>query len=344
MLSTSTFARRVFHRSITRGIKCQAIRVAEFGDPEQLVEVEYDVPSPSAGNVLVKVEAAGVNPVEIYIRRGKYGKLPELPYTPGTEGAGTVAEIGAGVKGLKVGDRVFLTDTVSGHGTYAQYCLSPSSGVHRLPDNSSLEIGASIGIAYRTAWRALFLKSKMKKGELVLVHGASGGVGMACLQLGKDFGARMIGTAGSPEGMEFVKSLGAEEAFDHTSAEYMKELKEYSPSGYSLILSMRAHTNLGKDTVLVANGGKILIVGAQGSSTIIPRRLMSKEASIQGLMTWNFTEAETKQFVDFISEKLKTEKIIPCVEKKYKLSDAKDAHVHINRNAASKGKVLLEPW
>ncbi|KAJ8907161.1 hypothetical protein NDN08_003643 [Rhodosorus marinus] len=325
-------------------MKCQAIRVAEFGGPEQLVEMEYDVPSPSAGNVLVKVEAAGVNPVEIYIRQGKYAKQPELPYTPGTEGAGTVAEVGKGVKGLKVGDRVFLTDTVSGHGTYAQYCLSPSNAVHLLPDNSSFEIGASIGIAYRTAWRALFLKSKMKKGDLVLVHGASGGVGMASLQLGKDFGARMVGTAGSPEGMEFIKSLGAEKAFDHTYKEYISELNEFSPNGYGLILTMRAHSNLGKDTVLVANGGKIVIVGAQGSSTINPRRLMSKEATIQGLMTWNFTETETKQFVDFISEKLKTEKIVPCVDEKYKLSDAKDAHQHIDRSVASKGKVLLVPW
>jgi len=123
--------------------------------------------------------------------------------------------------------------------------------------------------------------------------------------------------------MEFIKSLGAEKAFNHTNREYITELNEFAPNGFGLILTMRAHSNLGKDTVLVANGGKIVIVGAQGSSTINPRRLMSKEASIQGLMTWNFTEEETKQFVDFISEKLKAERILPCVDRKYRLSDCK---------------------
>lgn len=165
----------------------KAIRVSHFGGPDHLVLKDQEV-VPTAqreGTAVVKVFSAGVNPVDTYIRSGVYGKLPDLPYTPGTDGAGVVTEVGKGTHKVKVGDRVFVTSVLGPRGTYAQYCLAMESNVHILPDNVSFDAGAAIGVPYRTAYRAMFHSAGVSSDQRVFVHGASGGVGLAAVQMAR---------------------------------------------------------------------------------------------------------------------------------------------------------------
>ena len=176
----------------------RAIRVRELGSPEVLRLEEVATPQPGPDQVLVRMHAIGVNPVETYIRAGTYARLPELPYTPGNDGAGVVEQVGADVNEVKPGDRVYTARSVSG--TYAEFAVCTTEQVHRLPANVSFAQGAAMGTAYATAYRGLFQRADAKPGETVLVHGASGGVGTAAVQLARARGLRAFGTAGSDEG------------------------------------------------------------------------------------------------------------------------------------------------
>ena len=161
----------------------KAIRVKEFGDPN-VMKLE-DVPDPKAGpgQVVVRVRAAGVNPVDAYIRSGMYGARASCPYTPGLDAGGIVEAVGDGVKNVKRGDRVFTVGTISG--AYAELALCDAHRAHPLPDNVSFAQGAAITIPYGTAFRGLFHRAQAVAGEWVLVHGASGGVGIAGVQLAR---------------------------------------------------------------------------------------------------------------------------------------------------------------
>ena len=150
----------------------RAVRVHEFGDPDVLRVEDVPQPEPVEGEVLVRVQAAGVNPFEAYVRAGWYTELPALPYTPGCDGAGVRVD---------TGERVYLTDSLSG--TYAEYALCTKADLRPLPDGLSYAQGAAIGVPYLTAYRALVQRAVPKAGERVLITGASGGVGIATVQL-----------------------------------------------------------------------------------------------------------------------------------------------------------------
>ena len=171
----------------------KAIRVHQFGGPEVLRLDEVPVPKPAAGQVLVKLHAVGVNPVETYFRSGANPNLM-LPWTPGMDGAGIIESIGEGVAGVKSGDRVYTSDTLTG--SYAQFTLCEPRGVHPLPEKISFAQGAALGIPYATAHRALFHRARALAGEIVFIHGASGGVGLAATQIARAAGLTVIGSAG----------------------------------------------------------------------------------------------------------------------------------------------------
>jgi NADPH2:quinone reductase len=190
----------------------KAIRVHEFGGPEVLKLEEAATPKPSAGEVLVRIHAAGVNPYDTYMRAGTYAIKPSLPYTPGSDGAGTVEAIGDGVKKVKRGDRVYTARTLTG--AYAEYALALEEQVHPLPANIDFEQGAGIWVAYGTAYHALYHSAKAHASETALVHGASGGVGVAALQIARAKGMHVLGTAGTPRGLELAKREGAHQVFD----------------------------------------------------------------------------------------------------------------------------------
>src|SRR5215831_2311532 len=169
----------------------RAIVVREFGGPEVLRLDQVPDPSPGADEVLVRVRAAGVNPVDVYIRSGTYARKPPLPYVPGSDGAGEIERAGANVKSWRAGDRVYIAGfggKPGGAGTYAERVVCAPSQIYRLPERCSFAQGAALGVPYATAYRALFHRAAGRAGETVLVHGATSGVGLAAVQIARAHG------------------------------------------------------------------------------------------------------------------------------------------------------------
>ena len=185
----------------------KAIRVAETGGPEVLKLQDVPDPVPGPGQVVVRIKSAGVNPVETYVRAGWYPIKAPMPYTPGKDGAGTIESVGAGVSRVKVGDRVYTAGSISG--TYAELALARQEDVYPLPDKVSFAQGAGVNIPYGTAYRALFIRGHARAGETLLIHGASGGVGTAAVQLARRAGLTVFGTGGSEKGRQLVMQNGA---------------------------------------------------------------------------------------------------------------------------------------
>jgi NADPH2:quinone reductase len=317
----------------------KAIVVTEFGEPEVLKLEELPDLAPGAGQVLVRIRAAGVNPVETYIRSGKYAALPNLPYTPGSEGAGEVVALGEGIAAGSIEGRVFLSGSLTG--TYAEYALCKPEQLHPLPGGAEFTHGAALGIAYATAWRGLFIRGDVKAGETVLVHGASGGVGSAAVQLAHAAGLRVFGTAGSEEGLKLVREAGADEAFNHSDPVYRQAILDATTErGIDCILEMLANVNLGEDLKLLAPRGRVVVIGSRGPVEINPRDLMMREADIRGLISALATPEERSATFQALGEELAAGRINPVIAREYPLAQAADAHRAV-MEGNSTGKIVL---
>jgi NADPH2:quinone reductase len=300
-----------------------------------------DAPKPAVGpgQVLVRVKAAGVNPVDTYIRSGKYADRPALPYTPGTDGAGVVEEAGPGVSAVKPGDRVYTARTLSG--TYAEYALALESQVHGLPDRVSFAQGAGVYVPYATAIRALTQLARAQPGETVLVHGASGGVGVAAVQVARAAGLQVIGTAGTPRGRELVLQEGAHHALDHTAAGYQEQIVELTRGhGVDVVLEMLANVNLGADLKLLAHRGRVVVIGSKREATIFPRDLMTRDAAIYGLLLWRISAEDAVIVHATIGAGLENATLRPVVGMEIPLADAPAAHRKVMEPGAY-GKIVL---
>ena len=318
----------------------KAISVSQFGGPEVLLFQEVPDPRPpAAGEVLIRVKAAGVNPYDTYMRSGTYGaRNPTLPFIPGSDAAGVVQAAGADVN-LKPGDRVYTTGTLTG--AYAELTLCDRSQVHALPPQVTFAQGASVYVPYATAYRALFQLSRAKPGETVLIHGASGGVGLAAIQFANAAGLRVIGTAGSAEGLAAIRHEGAQEAVNHRAADYQQQILDITKgSGVDVLLEMLANVNLGHDLKLVARRGRIVVIGSRGAVEINPREIMLREASIFGVYLWGVLPEEAKEIHAAIQAGLRSQTLRPVVAAEIPLASASDAHRRIMEPGAS-GKIVL---
>ncbi|HEX8249077.1 MAG TPA: NADPH:quinone reductase [Pyrinomonadaceae bacterium] len=318
----------------------KAIIVREFGAPEVMkLEDAVDL-QPSENQVLVRVKAAGVNPVDTYIRTGTHAQKPNLPYTPGKDAAGIIEAVGENVSDFKVGDRVYTADSVSG--TYAEFALCEENQIHKLPENVSFEQGAGIFIPFATAYRALFQKAKPQAGETVLIHGASGGVGIASLQWAKNFGLKIIGTASSTEGKNLVREQGADFVLDHTDENYLNEIKEITGGkGVNIILEMLANVNLQKDFEVLATFGRVSLIGSRGTLEFNPRAVMSKDANVFGMTLFNAPAAELQEIHAAIYKGLSEGFLNPIVGKTFPLAQAAAAHHAVIEEKAF-GKIVLK--
>ena len=317
----------------------KAIRVHEFGGPEVLKLEEVATPKPSAGQVLVRIHAAGVNPYDTYMRAGTYALKPPLPYTPGSDGAGVVEAVGEGVKKVKRDDRVYTARTLTG--AYAEYALALEEQVHPLPARIDLKQGAGIWVPYGTAYHALYHSAEAHASETLLVHGASGGVGNAALQIGRAMGLKVLGTAGTPKGLELAEQQGAHQVFDHRKAGYQEEILQATGNrGVDIILEMLANVNLSNDTKLLANNGRVIAIGSRGEVTIDPRQLMARRASIRGFTLWAITPAEEADIHAGLFAGLENGTLRPIVGKELPLAEAARAHKEI-LEPGSVGKIAL---
>ncbi|CAN5611530.1 zinc-dependent alcohol dehydrogenase family protein [soil metagenome] len=318
----------------------RAIIVKEFGEPEVMKLEEVSMPEVDKNQVLVRVKAAGINPVDIYIRGGQHAVKPELPFTPGKDAAGIIEKVGEAVEKVKVGDRVYTAGSISG--TYAEFALCDENQVHRLPENVSVEQGAGVFVPFATAYRALFQKANAQKSETVLVHGASGGVGTAAVQWAKNAGLKIIGTASSDKGKELVKEQGADFVLDHSGEEYLEEIKQITDGkGVNIILEMLANENLTKDFDVLAMFGRICIIGNRGAIEFDPRLAMGKDASVCGMSLFNASPEDFQEIYDVIYKGLSEGYLNPIVGKTFPLAEAAKAHQEVMETKAF-GKIILE--
>ncbi|NXP03262.1 QOR oxidoreductase, partial [Thinocorus orbignyianus] len=319
----------------------RAVRVLEFGGPEVLkLQSDVLVPHPKEDQVLIKVHACGVNPVETYIRSGNYARKPALPYTPGSDVAGVIEGVGERVTAFKKGDRVFTVATISGG--YADYAVAAADRVFPLSDKLDFRQGAAIGIPYFTAYRALFQKGRAKAGESVLVHGASGGVGIATCQIARAYGLKVLGTAGTEEGMNVVLRNGAHQAFNHREANYIEKIKEYTGmEGVDVIIEMLSNVNLAADLQLLACAGRVLVVGSRGPIEINPRDTMNKESSIIGVSWFLATEEERQECAAALLDGIEAGWLKPTVGSEYPLEKVAQAHKDIIHCGGARGKMVL---
>ncbi|MBI3986688.1 MAG: NADPH:quinone reductase [Lentisphaerae bacterium] len=319
----------------------RAIRVCEFGPPEAMKLENLPELRPQPGQVLVKIGAAGVNPVDTYIRAGLYRPDLPLPYTPGIDGAGTVEAVGAGVETVEPGQRVYLTWAASG--SYAERALCAEAHVFPLPDAVSFSQGAALGVPYATAFRALFQKAHAVAGETVLIHGASGGVGLAAIQWARAAGLRIIGTAGSETGRQLVKRHGAHHAVDHKDPRHTDSILPLTGGqGVNIILEMLANVNLGADLPLLARGGRVVVIGSRGTVEIDPRDVMGRDAAILGMLLFNISASDLASAHAAILAGLENGTLCPLVSKELPLADAANAH-HTLMETSPLGKIVLVP-
>ncbi|HEV3058927.1 MAG TPA: NADPH:quinone reductase [Vicinamibacterales bacterium] len=323
-----------------------AIVVHEFGGPEVLKLVTVPHPSAGAGQVVVRVHAAGVNPVDVYLHGGAYARKPPLPYTPGFDGAGEVESIGSGVQGFTVGDRVYISgpgNTVGGAGTYAERACCLPSQLHRLPARVSFAQGAALGVPYCTAYRALFQRAHAKGGETVLVHGATGGVGIAAVELAHARGLTVIGTGSTEAGLAAARAHGADVVFNHRADGYTDGIMNATGGrGVDLVVEMLANVNLDRDLGMLAKHGRVVIVGNRGRVEIDPRQIMSRDASVAGMTLFNVSDADFVEIHAGLIAGLEDGTLNPVVGREMPLAQAAQAHQAVLAPGAH-GKFVLVP-
>ncbi len=317
----------------------KAIRVSKFGGPEQLRLETVDDPQPGAGQVVVKVHAAGVNPVETYIRTGTHAVKPALPYTPGHDAAGEIVAVGPNVDGISVGDRVYTSGAVTG--AYAELALCEAGTVHPLAPDVTFAQGAAVNTPYVTAYWSLHHRAQARPAETVLVHGASGGVGTASVQLAAAHGCTVIGTAGTDRGRKLVADQGAAHVLDHGKLDYLDRLMDLTGGrGVDVILEMLSNVNLGRDLEVVAVGGRVVVIGCRGTVEINPRDAMMREASILGVLMVNATPADRTGIHAALGAGLGNGTLRPILGKEFPLAEAAKAHEAVLAPGAY-GKITL---
>jgi len=319
----------------------KAIRVSQYGGPSVLKLEEIPAPQAGPGQVLVRNRAVGVNPVDTYLRSNTDSRGPKLPYTPGSDAAGVVEAVGAGVTGVKAGDRVYFGGSATG--AFAELSLCAEAQVHPLPSKASFAQGAAVNVPYATAYHALFHRGHGREGESVLVHGASGGVGIGAVQLARARGLTVIGTAGTERGKKLVLEQGAHHVLDHTAPDYLDELGRITGGkGPDVILEMLANANLQKDLNAIAMNGRIVVIGNRGTTEINARSTMNKDAAILGMALFHASPAQLVGIHDALVEGLRNGTLRPVIGQEIPLAEAPRAHEAVMA-AGHYGKVVLVP-
>lgn len=319
----------------------RAVVVREFGPPHVMKVEDVPAPLPGPREVLVRVAAAGVNPVETYIRSGRHTRRPPLPWTPGTDGAGVVESAGDGVSSFRSGDRVYVAGSPTG--TYAELCVAAEDELHALPSHLSFAQGAGLHTPYATAWRALHEKAHVRRGETVVVHGASGGVGIAAVQIARAAGALVIGTVGSDAGRDAVLRAGADRVLDHRLPGHLDAVESLTVGrGADVIVEMLADRNLDDDLAAAALGGRVVVIGSRGRIEIEPRRAMTRDVTVFGMSLHNATTAELAAIHRALAPLLAGGTLVPLVREEFRLDDAPRAHELVLAPGAL-GKIVLVP-
>jgi NADPH2:quinone reductase len=320
-----------------------AIGIKASGGPDMLVPEKRPVPTPGDGEILVKVAAAGVNRPDVMQRMGLYPPPPGAPDIPGLEIAGEVVALGANVKRWKLGDRVMAL--VVGGG-YAEYCLAHES--HALPvGNLSMIEAAAIPETFFTVWHNTFERGGLKRGETLLIHGGSSGIGTAAIQLAKAFGARVITTAGSPEKCDACRKLGADVAVNYKTEDFVSATKTATgDKGAEVIVDMVGGDYIARNYEAAAVEGRIVQIAFQGSpkATVDFRRIMLKRLHHTGstLRSRSIPDkgAIARAVETNVLPLIAAGKVKPVIYKTFPLDAASAAHA-LMETSAHIGKIVL---
>lgn len=319
----------------------KTIIVDKYGPAESMKFREIKIPEPEMNQVLVKIHYAGVNPVDTYHRSGTNGYSPKTPFTPGLDGAGEIVKSGDKVSQFAVHDRVYFTP-LRLIGTYGEYCLVDENEIRKLPRELSYKEGGGLYVAYFTAYTAIVLRGQAVKGETILIHGASGAVGQACIQIAKAYNMKVIASAGSDRGLQLLKDLGADIVVNHKDSNHLQKAMGLNENDeIPLIIEFLADKNLQEDMEICKMNGRIIIVGNRGEITINPRMTMKKNLDIRGLSLFNATGTELNNIHEALSKGATEGWLKPGYHKTFKLENAADAHNLVARGP-SLGKILLE--
>jgi NADPH2:quinone reductase len=267
-----------------------AMVMAATGEPEALQRVERPDPVPAAGEVLIDVEAIGCNYADLLMCRGRYQLKPEPPFSPGSEVAGTVREVGADVAGVRAGDRVLAQ---LGHGGYASVAVADARRVHVVPSAMSAATAAGFGVVYQTSYLALVDRAQLKPGETLLVHAAAGGVGLAALQIGKALGARVIAAASTHDKLAFCKEQGADATLCTSDADWPAQVRDLTSGRGADVV----YDSVGGDVTEgslkhIAWGGRLLVIGFAGGTipSVALNRVLLKNIALVGLNLGSYHE------------------------------------------------------
>jgi NADPH:quinone reductase len=321
----------------------RAVLCKEFSGPEKLVIEEVPSPPLRDGTVRVKIRAAGVNFGDTLLVAGQYQDKPPLPFIPGMEIAGVVAEVAPGVKHLKAGDRVLGT---VGRGGYAEEVVAEADAVHRIPDTMDFAIAAGFPVAYSTSHGAFLWRARLKPGETVLVLGASGGVGLTAVEIAKAMGATVIAAAGGAEKLAVAKRAGADHLIDYTTENLRERMKEITGGrGADVVYDPVGGDAFDQSLRSIAWEGRIIVIGfAGGRVPQIPANIvLVKNIDIVGFFWGSYRRYKPHLMAESLDQLLRwfeEGKIKPHVSHRLPLAQVKDA-LELLRTRKSTGKVVL---
>jgi len=323
----------------------RAITVDRWMEPAELRVTEVPEPKAGPGALLVEVRAAGCNFFDILIVQGKYQVKPDFPFTPGGELSGVVREVGAGVEGFAVGDRVLAGTQIGG---FAELAVVPARGTQQLPDGMSFEEGAALPIVYPTSYAALIFRADLQAGETLLVHAASGGVGSAAVQIGKALGARVIATVGGAEKVKIARELGADEVIDYREDDFVNRVKELTDGrGADVICDSVGGDVFDRSLKCIAWNGRLVVVGfASGRiPEVKANRILLKNIAVTGVhwgaYLFNEPERVPETFAGLFAL-YSDGRIKPLIYGRYALEDLPSALADL-ASRKTHGKLIITP-
>lgn len=320
----------------------RAIRYHEHGDADVLTVDDVPTPDPGPGELLVRVHAASVNPIDTYVRDGGVSPADDLPHVGGADMAGVVEAVGDGVDGLAVGDRVFATGLgLFEAGTYAEYVVAPAGSVAPLPEPVSFVDGAAAAMAFATAWRGLVDRGDLSVGDACLVQGGRGGVGHAAVQIAAHAGATVVATASDDRA--FLRELGADVVVDYGADDAADRIREAVGGDVAVILETHAAANVETDLELLARGGNVVILGEEEPIRIDPGASMTGKIADADLRFMSIMASREDQvpILERVGPLLADGTFEVEVDATYPLSEAAEAQRHV-MSAGSRGKVVLD--
>ena len=320
----------------------RAVRLHEHGDADVLQVDDVDRPEPADDELLVEVAAAGINPVDTYFRDGSYEPVG-VPFTPGVDLAGVVAETGAAVEGFDEGDRVFGTGIGNGgfQGSYAEYATVPTDRVVHLPDGADLTEAGAAGVAAVTAWRALIDHADLDPAEHCLVHGGSGGVGHAAVQIAAAVSARVVTTAS--EGYhDDLESLGAETVLDYARDDLADAVLEASDGGVDAILDHRLDDYLQFDADVAATGCRVVGIGENSPDPAFTNDGAARSKDVNYQFMSMFNTPDLRVALRGVAHLMATDALEIEIARSYDLDEASQAQEDV-MNESFLGKLVIEP-